>query len=446
MAAVADTGAAAAPAEPRGAGPFSRFEWMVALRYLRARRRETFISVISVISLIGIALGVATLITVLSVMNGFRAELISKILGINGHIVVQPIDTLLNDYDAVTERIRAVTGVVGALPIIDGQALASSPANRGVGALVRGVREADLPVIPGLQASVTSGSFTAFDAADGVAVGSRLAANLGLRLGDGITLTTPDGDATPFGVAPRVKTYPIIAIFEIGMAEYDSTFVFMPFVEAQIYFNMAGGFLDDGTRAPGTASAIEIYTDDPDAVGEIRPLVDAAMDRQGFLVDWRQRNSSFFSALAVERNVMFFILMLIILVAVLNIISGLTMLVKEKGRNIAILRTVGATRGSIMRIFFITGAMIGTVGTFLGLVLGMLLSFNAEAIRSFFAKLTGTNIFSPEYYFLSQLPSDMDPKETIIVVGVALLLCFLATLYPSWRAARIDPVEALRYE
>ncbi|MCC6737376.1 MAG: lipoprotein-releasing ABC transporter permease subunit [Bauldia sp.] len=446
MAAVAEQGAAAAPAEPRGAGPFSRFEWMVALRYLRARRRETFISVISVISLVGIALGVMTLITVLSVMNGFRAELISKILGINGHIVVQPIDTPLDDYAAVTERIRAVPGVTGVLPIVEGQALASSPANRGVGALVRGIREADLAAVPGLEASVTAGSFLAFDDVDGVAVGSRLAATLGLRLGDGITLTTPDGDATPFGVAPRVKTYPIIAIFEIGMAEYDSTFIFMPFTEAQLYFNMAGDLADDGTRGPGTATAIEIYTDDPDGVDAIRPLVDTAMERQGFLVDWRQRNSSFFSALAVERNVMFLILMLIILVAVLNIISGLTMLVKEKGRNIAILRTVGATRGSIMRIFFITGATIGTVGTFIGLVLGILLSSNAEAIRQFFARLTGTNIFSPEYYFLSQLPSDMDPKETITVVVVALVLCFLATLYPAWRAARIDPVEALRYE
>jgi lipoprotein-releasing system permease protein len=256
----------------RGVRPFSRFEWMVAFRYLRARRRETFISVISIISLIGIGLGVATLIIVLAVMNGFRAELIDKILGLNGHFIVQPIGAPLTDYDAVAQRLAMVDGVVGVVPLIEGQVLASGPAGSG-GALVRGVREQDIPGIPGLASNVKAGTLDGFDAAGGVAIGAGVASSLGIAVGDSITLIAPEGDVTPFGVVPRQKAYPVIAIFEIGMTEYDSTFVFMPLAEAQLYFNL-----------PGEASAIELYVEDPDAVDRMRPAVEDAMGRGLFLV------------------------------------------------------------------------------------------------------------------------------------------------------------------
>ena len=425
---------AADPAPPRGVRPFSRFEWMVALRYLRARRRETFISIISIISLIGIGLGVATLIIVLAVMNGFRGELIDKILGLNGHFIVQPIGAPLTDYDAVAQRIAAVDGVIGVVPLIEGQVLATGPAGSG-GALVRGVREQDIASIPGLAANIKAGTLAGFDTAGGVAIGSGVASTLGIGVGSTLTLIAPDGDVTPFGVMPRQKAYPVVAVFEIGMTEYDATFVFMPLAEAQLYFNL-----------PEEASAIEIYVEDPDAVDRMRPDVESAMGRQGFVVDWQQRNISFFSALAIERNVMFLILTLIVLVAALNIVSGLTMLVKEKGPDIAVLRTLGATRASIMRIFFLTGAAIGTVGVLAGLILGMIVTPNVEAIRGFIARLTGTEIFSSQYYLLSRLPAEMDWGETATVVLMALALAYLATIYPAWRAARLDPVEALRYE
>ena len=271
---------------------------------------------------------------------------------------------------------------------------------------------------------------------DGVAIGTRLATQLGLSIGDKLTLVTPRGSVTPLGVTPRIKAYPVVAIFEIGMSEYDSTFVIMPFAEAQLYFN-----LDD------EASAIEIYLDNPDTVDAHAPgRSSAAADRQVLLTDWRERNATFFSALEVERNVMFLILTLIVLVAALNIISGLTMLVKDKGHDIAILRTMGATRGAILRVFFITGASIGTVGTLAGLLLGVVVNLNIESIRQFLSELTRTELFSPELYFLSKLPAEMDARETITVVVMALALSFLATLYPAWRAARLDPVDALRYE
>ena len=327
----------------RGTGPFARFEWMIAARYLRPRRREAFISVIAVLSFVGIMLGVATLIVVMAVMNGFRAQLIDKILGLNGHFIVQAMDTKLTDYDSVAERIVAVPGVVSAIPLIEGQALASG-LETSSGALVRGVRDQDLDKIPGIAGNVRLGTLDGFSESEGVAIGSRLAASLGLTLGDTLTLVSPRGNVTPLGVTPRIKPYPIVAVFEIGMSEYDSTFIFMPFEEAQIYFNQ-----------DGVATAIEIYLDDPDAIDALRPAVEAAAQRQILLGDWRQRNSTFFSALEVERNVMFLILLLIVLVAALNIISGLIMLVKDKGHDIAILRTMGATRGAIMRVFFITG-------------------------------------------------------------------------------------------
>jgi lipoprotein-releasing system permease protein len=416
--------------------PFAPFEWMLALRYLRPRRKEAFISVIAGFSFLGILLGVATLVVVMAVMNGFRAELLDKILGINGHIIVQPTDSDLTDYDEVAKRIAAVPGVEAAIPIIEGQALASGPSTGSSGVLVRGIRGPDLLGMEKIAGSVDdAGGLIDFDSSAGVAIGTRLAQSLGLLVGDNITLISPRGAITPLGTAPRVKSYPVVAIFEIGMAEYDSTYVFMPLSEAQLYFNN-----------PDKAQAIEVYVDDPDQVGELRDTIVEAADRPVFTTDWRMRNVTFFNALQVERNVMFTILTLIVLVAALNIISGLIMLVKDKGHDIAILRTVGATRGAILRVFFLTGASIGTVGTLAGLIIGTIICANIESLREFTAWVTRTEIFSPELYFLSTLPAEMDASETAAIVLMALCLSFLATLYPAWRAARLDPVEALRYE
>jgi lipoprotein-releasing system permease protein len=414
--------------------PFAAFEWMIALRYLRAQRKAGFISVIAGFSFVGIMLGVATLIIVMAVMNGFRTELMDKILGLNGHIIVQVYDTEFTDFDAVDSQIDGMDGVKLSFPFIEGQAMASS-ALGGFGALVRGMRQADLERLGTISDNVLQGSLDGFDEGESVAIGIRLAERLGLRAGDRMTLISPRGAATPFGTTPRIKSYPVAAIFEIGMSEYDGAFVFMPFSEAQAYFNQ-----------DNLASGIEVFLDDPDQIDTFRQRLDKTIERPIFVSDWRQRNATFFSALEVERNVMFLILTLIVLVAALNIISGLIMLVKDKGHDIAILRTMGATRGSVMRVFFITGAAIGTVGTFAGLLLGTLVCWNVESIRQFLSKLTGTELFSPELYYLSRLPAEMNGHEVFSVVVMALVLSFLATLYPSWQAARLDPVEALRYE
>lgn len=427
-----DVGQGRKAAQPTRA--FATFEWMIAGRYLRSRRKETFISVIAGFSFAGIMLGVATLIIVMAVMNGFRSELLGKILGINGHMLVQPIDLPLNDYDAVSARLEGVPDVVAAIPFIEGQALVSGPAGN-LGALVRGVYESDLRRIPLIANNMRSGTIDGFDAGEGVAIGSRMAQQLGLVVGDNVTIISPRGSVTPMGVTPRVKAYPVSAIFEIGMSEYDSTFLFMPLEEAQAYFNM-------GDKATG----IEIYVVDPDNVGVMTNAIEEGANRPAFVTDWRQRNVTFFSALEVERNVMFIILTLIVLVAALNIISGLIMLVKDKGRDIAILRTMGATRGSIMRIFLITGASIGCVGTLAGFFLGLIVCLNIESIRQFVSWLTSTQLFDPTLYFLSKLPAEIDSGETMTVLLMALALSLLATLYPAWRAARLDPVEALRYE
>ena len=420
--------------EPNGTRPFSPFEWMLSLRYLRARRKEGFISVIAGFSFLGIMLGVATLIIVMAVMNGFRAELLDKILGLNGHLLIQPLEKPLTDWEEVAARISAVKGVRLAAPIVEGQALASSPFNAG-GVLVRGIRLKDLEGLPSVINNIKQGSLGGFDEGQGVAIGRRLADQLSLRAGDNITLVAPRGAVTPMGTTPRIKVYKVAAVFEIGMSEYDSAMVFMPLKEAQAYFNRAGD-----------VTAIEVYTDNPDKVDQYRKDVQAAAKRPIFMIDWRQRNATFFNALQVERNVMFLILTLIVLVASLNIVSGLIMLVKDKGQDIAILRTMGATQGAIMRVFLITGAAIGVVGTLFGFLLGVVVCLNIESIRQFLSWLTSTELFSPELYFLSHLPAHMDTGETTAVVLMALMLSLLATLYPSWRAARLDPVEALRYE
>src|SRR6202789_107975 len=357
--------------ESTGAHPFAAFECRLSLRYLRARRKEGFISVIAGFSFLGIMLGVATLIIVMAVMNGFRKELLDKILGLNGHLLVQPLESPLTDWKDVADRISQVQGIRLAAPVVDGQGLASSPYN-ATGVFIRGIRADDLNNLTSIANNIKQGTLEGFDEGQGVAIGRRLADQLSLHAGDTITLISPKGAVTPMGTTPRIKPYKIAAVFEIGMSEYDSTFVFMPLAESQAYFNRNND-----------VSAIEVFTNDPDKIDAFRKSVTEAAGRPVFLVDWRQRNSTFFNALQVERNVMFLILTMIVLVAALNIVSGLIMLVKDKGSDIAILRTMGASQGSIMRVFLITGASIGVVGTLTGFFVGTIVCLNIETIRQF---------------------------------------------------------------
>ena len=429
--AAASADALKAPGESRA---FAPFEWMIARRYLRARRKEGFISVIAGFSFLGIMLGVATLIIVMAVMNGFRTDLFSKILGLNGHVIVGKGGEEFTDYNEMAARIAKVPGVKHVLPLIEGQVLASSPI-QGLGALVRGVPERGIKSLPLVANNIRHGTIEGFDAQAGVAVGIRLANALGLRLGDNITLINPRGATTPFGVSPRTKAYVISAVFELGMSEYDKTIVFMPLPEAQKFF-ARGDQVD----------VLELVVDQPQNVEKYMSAITAAGGPSVQLSDWKKRNETFFQVLEVERSVMFIILSLIIVVAALNIISGIMMLVKDKGRDIAVLRTMGATSGSMMRVFLITGASIGVVGTFAGFVLGLIFCWNIESIRQVVQMVSGRTVFDPNVYYLTHMPVAIDPRETAGIVLMALVISVLATLYPSWRAAKLDPVEALRYE
>jgi lipoprotein-releasing system permease protein len=413
---------------------FNPFERLVAMRYLRARRREGFISVIAGFSLLGIGLGVATLIIVMSVMNGFREELLSRILGVGGHIDVYGAGAPLQRFDDLADRLRQIKGVVSVIPVVDGQVMASAN-NQASGAVVRGVRREDLANRAVIADNIKMGSLNAFVGDNAVLIGTRMAQRLGLMVGDSITLISPKGNVTAFGTVPRLRAYKIAGIFEVGMFEYDNSFIYMPMEAAQTFFQLTE-----------SVSMLEMTLNDPYMVNSLRPEIGKVVGQGGRLLDWQQINSSFFTAIQVERNVMFLILTLIILVAAFNVISGMIMLVKDKGQDIAILRTMGATRGMIMRIFFLSGASVGVFGTLFGFVLGLLFCDNIESIRQFIQHLTGTNLFSAEIYFLSQLPAKVDPGEVATVVIMSLTLSVLATLYPSWRAARLDPVEALRYE
>jgi len=419
--------------EPSRTYPFAPFEFMLSCRYLRAQRQEGWISVNAGFSFLGIMLGVATLIIVMAVMNGFRKELLDKILGLNGHLLIQPVRQPLIDWDIVAQRVARISGVTLAAPIVDGKALAAFTAG-GEGVMVRGIRGQDLHKIGSVADNVQQGSLGEFDRSADIAIGKRLAEKLAIALGDSLTLMAPRGDCTPIGCLPRIKSYRVAAVFEIGMHEYDSAVVFMPLPEAQAFFNQGQA-----------VTAITIYTVDADKVGQIRQLVTDAVGPAVGIVDWRQLNTAFFGALQIQRNVMFLILTIIVIVAAFNITSGLILLVKHKGRDIGILRTIGATKGAVMRVFMLVGTSVGAVGTFVGLLLGALISLNVESIRHLLGWL-GIKVFPSEVYFLSRLPADMDAGETAAVVVMGLTLSLLATLYPSWRAARLDPVEALRYE
>jgi lipoprotein-releasing system permease protein len=412
---------------------FNPFERMVAFRYLRARRAEGFVSVIAIFSLLGIALGVATLIIVMSVMNGFRAELVGRILGFNGHLSVYGETNRLTGFDAAAERVRQVPGVVGATPLIEGQVMATTEAGAS-GALVRGIRPEDLRERRLIADHIVAGSLAEFGD-DDIAVGERLAQRLGVGVGGRITLISPEGTDTAFGTMPRLKTYRIAALFNVGFYEYDNSFIYVPLNSAQIFFRM-----------PEAVSNLEVFVENPDRARAVGRQIAASLGGRARIVDWQQANSTLVSAVEIERNVMFLILTLIILVASFNIISGMIMLVKDKGRDIAILRTMGASRGMILRIFMLSGASIGIVGTLAGFALGVLFTLNIEAIRQLLQDLLQIKLFAAEIYFFTQIPAQIQTGEVAAIVAMALVLSFLATLYPSWRAARLDPVEGLRYE
>ncbi len=425
------------PVKP--AGPFSQWERAIAFRYLRARRKEGGVALVSVISFVGVMLAVAVLVIVMSVMNGFRAELLGRMLGFNGHLYAS--GAPFNDparRDAIVDRIRTIPGVVQAVPLVEAQALVVGQ-GQTTGAIVRGIQKSDLEHMPLIANNIRPGSLQGFGEGEYggeiVILGSRLAAQMGVQPGDSITLISPSGGATPFGSTPRTKAYTVGGLFTVGMSQYDQAYIYMPLEQAQLLFGREQA-----------VDEVEIKLDDPEKSAAVRPLVAAAAGRDVVVTDWRERDQSFFGALQVERNVMRLILLLIVFVAAMNIISGLWMLVRNKGRDIAILRSMGAGQGSILRIFFMSGAAIGVLGTIAGLGLGVLFCAYIKEIQAFVEWVTGANVFSADVYFLSHIPAKIDWLEVGIVSGASLGMSFIAVLLPAWRASRIDPVEALRYE
>jgi lipoprotein-releasing system permease protein len=413
----------------------SRYERMIAKRYLLPGKGEGFIFLVASISLIAVMLGVAALIIVMSVMNGFRAELFDKIVGLNGHAVVQGYGGKLPEWRRIADEVRRIPGVTSAVPLIE-QPLMASSEGRVEGVLVRGMRTEDIVTNPTLDGKVVAGSLAAVrPGSESVAIGARLAEQLGVGAGGSISLISPEGASTPFGTVPRIVSYRVAAIFEIGVYDYDKTYVVMPIEDAQTFLMMGD-----------TVGMIQVQTNDPDRVGDMLAPISQKYAGQAVVTDWRSLNASLFEALQVERVVMFWILSLIILVAAFNILSSLIMLVRAKTRDIAILRTMGASRSSMLRIFMTVGVTIGSLGTLAGLVLGFVILFFRQRIVNFIQFLTGQNLWDPSIRFITELPSKTSPVEVAAIVALALGSSFLFTLYPAWKAASTDPVQVLRYE
>ena len=414
---------------------FKPVERLLAFRYLRARREEGFISVIAWFSFAGITLGVATLIIVMSVMNGFRTELINRILGLNGHIgVFSATSEPLTDYNRVALKLAELPNVIAATPQVQGQVMASS-ARAQTGAVVRGVSWSDLAARKPLWDSLRQQAIAAFRDDKHILIGETMAFRLGLKIGDKMTLLSASGRTTAFGSIPSKRTFTIGGLFKVGMHEYDNSFIFMPLSEAQSFFHL-----------PDAVSGIEVYSDAPLKIELLRRAIAINLGGEYRQFDWQERNKSFLNALNVERNVMFIILTLIILVAAFNIVSSMIMLVRSKNADIAVLRSMGASSGMVMRVFLITGASIGVIGTFVGTILGLLFCWRIDAIKRFIEGLSGAELFSAEIYYLSKLPAIIDPSEVLTVVVMAFVLSLVASLYPAWRASHIAPAEVLRYE
>lgn len=413
---------------------FSKTERRLSYRYLRSRKQTGFVSVIAGFSFLGIMLGVATLIIVMSVMNGFKEELLGRVLGINGQMGVYPAwgDTLA-DYEQKRQAVQKVSGVAAVIPVVDGQVMASS-GDVSSGVMVRGMQADDFNKRDILMEKYRGADLTEFEG-NTVILGYRLASKMAVRAGDAITLVSPKGNITAFGTIPKMKSYRVLGVFNTGMYEYDGNFIFMPLDSAQKFF-----------MTKDRVSHLEIFTHKNVDVEAVLEQVFDVAGEDAQVYDWRYTNQAFFNAIEVERNVMFLILTLIIVVAAFNMISGLIMLVKDKGKDIAILRTMGMTKGAVQRVFLMAGLIIGFAGTFAGLILGLLFSYNIDAIKEWLEGLSGRELFSAEIYFLSHLPAKVDLTEVAVVVVMSLVLSLLATLYPSWKASRTDPVEALRYE
>lgn len=415
---------------------FSKLEFLIALRYLKSKRQEGFISITAVFSFIGIMIGVATLIIVMSVMNGFRYELVNRILGINSHLTIYSNNESIKDYNQIIDELKQYSQIKYINPIVESQVMVANK-SKASGGLVKGIKLEDLQHKTLISSNIKSGDLKNFNDKNAILMGSTLASNLGLNVGDNVKIVSPESNNTIIGSIPRIKTYKVAGIFESGMYEYDSTTLFMPLESAQIHFKFREA-----------ASAIEIFSSDPNNMLQLKREINSLLIKKypdDYIIDWQQSNSSFIDALKVESTVMFLILTLIIIVAAFNIISSLIMLVNDKKKNIACLRTMGMSKGSILRIFLICGSTIGFCGTMLGLIIGVTFSANINNIKLWLESMSGTTLFNPAIYFLSTLPSKIFVSDVILITFMSLLLSFLATIYPALKASKANPAEILRY-